>query len=200
MVRTSMLSAGGVEKIRSRVLIVTLGGPRCPERAQGGGQGPRFNVQQVFNCSTLTPPLGRCSTCLTPSCYSCSTPAQDMCVPRARGSADARAVCAVRSRSDLSCSGAGWLCACVQHFFKCRRMHCKHERAANVSLAGQSLITTAKRSEDALRTSCCLCWLALAVMMAGCVLVCSTFKCRRMHCQHERAANVSLGSHSSQRQ
>ena len=26
-------------------------------------QRSRFNVQQVFNCSTLTPPLGRCSTC-----------------------------------------------------------------------------------------------------------------------------------------
>ena len=25
-----------------------------------------IDVQQVFNCSTLTPPLGRCSTCLTP--------------------------------------------------------------------------------------------------------------------------------------
>ena len=39
MVRTSMLAAGGVEKTRSGVLIVTLGGPRCPERARGGSAG-----------------------------------------------------------------------------------------------------------------------------------------------------------------
>ena len=39
MVRTSMLAAGGVEKTRSGVLIVTLGGPRCPERARGGVGG-----------------------------------------------------------------------------------------------------------------------------------------------------------------
>ena len=39
MVRTSMLAKGGVEKTRSGVLIVTLGGPRCPERARGGVGG-----------------------------------------------------------------------------------------------------------------------------------------------------------------
>ena len=33
---------------------------------------------------------------------------------------------------------------------------------------------------------------ALAMMMAGCVLVCSTFKCRRMHCKHVDAANWTL--------
>ena len=33
---------------------------------------------------------------------------------------------------------------------------------------------------------------ALAVMMAGSVLVCSTFKGRRMYCKHESAANASL--------
>ena len=48
---------------------------------------------------------------------------------------------------------------------------------------------------------CCILLLgvALVVLMVGCVLVCSTFKGRRMHCKHERAANANLGSHSSQR-
>ena len=41
---------------------------------------------------------------------------------------------------------------------------------------------------------------ALARMVVGCVLVCSTFKGRRVHCKHERAANANLGSHSLQRQ
>ena len=39
MVSTIMLAAGVVEKTRSGVLIVTVGGPRCPERARGGVGG-----------------------------------------------------------------------------------------------------------------------------------------------------------------
>ena len=33
---------------------------------------------------------------------------------------------------------------------------------------------------------------ALAVMMAGCVLLCSTFKGRRVHCKHEGASHWTL--------
>ena len=33
---------------------------------------------------------------------------------------------------------------------------------------------------------------ALAVMMAGCVLLCSTFKGRRVHCRHEGASHWTL--------
>ena len=36
-------------------------------------QCSRYNVQSVFNCSTLTAPSGRCSTCLTPPLGRCST-------------------------------------------------------------------------------------------------------------------------------
>ena len=58
---------------------------------------------------------------------------------------------------------------------------------------GQSVIVASRRCALHKLLLC----VALAVMMAGCVLVCSTFKGRRMHCKHERAANASLGSHSS---
>ena len=71
------------------------------------------------------------------------------------------------------------------------------DREGSQCKLGQSL----QRSVEAMRFARVLLLpcVALAVMMAGCVLVCSTFKGRRMHCKHERAANASLGSHSSQR-
>ena len=81
-------------------------------------------------------------------------------------------------------------CVLVCSTSKCRRMHCKHGRAANVSLGSHA----SQRRSD--RKPCAshklLPSVALAVMMAGCVLVCSTFKCRRMHCKHVDAANWTL--------
>ena len=81
-------------------------------------------------------------------------------------------------------------CVLVCSTFKGRRMHCKHGRAANVSLGSHA----SQRRSD--RKPCAshklLPSVALAVMMAGCVLVCSTFKCRRMHCKHVDAANWTL--------
>ena len=85
-------------------------------------------------------------------------------------------------------------CVLLCSTFKGRRVHCKHERAANASL-GSHCNAASKRCASHELLPC----VALAVMMAGCVLVCSTFKGRRMHCKHERAANASLGSHSLQR-
>ena len=79
-------------------------------------------------------------------------------------------------------------CVLLCSTFKGRRMHCKHERAANASLGSHS----SQRRSDALRTSLLPSCVALAVMMAGCGLLCSTFKGRRMHCKHEGATHWTL--------
>ena len=79
-------------------------------------------------------------------------------------------------------------CVLLCSTFKGRRVHCKHERAANASLGSHS----SQRRSDALRTSLLPSCVALAVMMAGCGLLCSTCKGRRMHCKHEGATHWTL--------
>ena len=78
-------------------------------------------------------------------------------------------------------------CVLLCSTFKGRMMHCKHEGAANGSLGSHS-IATSKRCALHKLLPCA----ALAVMMAGCGLLCSTCKGRRMYCKHEGATHWTL--------
>ena len=73
-------------------------------------------------------------------------------------------------------------CVLVCSTSGCGRMHSKQETPVNATLCW-SLVATPKSSG----THALLVGALLAVMMAGCVLVCSTSGCGRMHCMDGRA-------------